>query len=48
MIKRTAAFALLAGFALLAFAQLRTIPEDAKRGVMRPASGVPEEEGAAI
>jgi hypothetical protein len=35
MIKRTAAFALLAGFAVLAFAQLRTIPEDAKRGVMR-------------
>ncbi len=35
MIKRSAAFALLAGFAVLAFAQLRTIPEDAKRGVMR-------------
>ena len=35
MIKRSAAFALLAGFAVLAFAQLRTIPQDAKRGVMR-------------
>src|SRR5258706_12838430 len=35
MIKRFAAFVLLAGFAVLAFAQLRTIPEDAKRGVMR-------------
>jgi hypothetical protein len=35
MIKRSAAFALLAGFAVLAFAQLRTIPDDAKRGVMR-------------
>src|SRR5258706_7150263 len=35
MIKRSAAFALLAGFAVLAFAQLRTITEDAKRGVMR-------------
>jgi len=35
MIKRSAAFALLAGFAVLAFAQLRTIPQDAKRGTMR-------------
>jgi hypothetical protein len=35
MIKRCAAFALLAAFAALAFAQVRTIPDDAKRGVMR-------------
>jgi hypothetical protein len=35
MIKRCAAFALLAVFAALAFAQLRTIPDDAKRGTMR-------------
>jgi hypothetical protein len=35
MIKRCAAFALLAAFTALAFAQLRTIPDDAKRGVMR-------------
>jgi hypothetical protein len=35
MIKRCAAFAFLAAFAALAFAQLRTIPDDAKRGVMR-------------
>jgi hypothetical protein len=35
MIKRCAAFALLAVFTALAFAQLRTIPDDAKRGVMR-------------
>jgi len=35
MIKRCAAFALLAVFAALAFAQLRTIPDDAKRGVLR-------------
>jgi hypothetical protein len=35
MIKRCAALALLAVFAALAFAQLRTIPDDAKRGVMR-------------
>jgi hypothetical protein len=35
MIKRCAAFALLTAFAALAFAQLRTIPDDAKRGIMR-------------
>ena len=35
MIKRCAAFALLAVFTAFAFAQLRTIPADAKRGVMR-------------
>jgi hypothetical protein len=35
MIRRCIAFALLAGCATLSLAQLRTIPEDAKRGTMR-------------
>ena len=34
MIRRCAAFVLLAGCAALALAQFRTIPEDSKRGVM--------------
>ncbi len=35
MIRRFTAFVLLAGGAALALAQVRAIPEDAKRGVMR-------------